>query len=94
MALSLSEKTRIVESFSQHHQDTGSVEVQVALLTHDIESLNQHIKNNPKDVHSRRGLVNKVRQRESLLNYLFRKDRLRYLQLVKRLSIRDKRSKS
>ena len=93
MALTLDEKTNIISKFSHHDLDTGSVEVQVALLTHDIAKINEHIKIHRKDVHSRRGLVAKVRQRESLLNYLYKSDRTRYLQTVQALSLRDKRNK-
>lgn len=93
MALSIDEKTNIINKFSHHDTDTGSIEVQVALLTHDIAKINEHIKVHRKDVHCRRGLVAKVRSRESLLNYLYKSDRTRYLQTVQALSLRDKRNK-
>ena len=93
MALSVAEKTQIVSQFAHHDQDTGSVEVQVAILTHDIAKINEHIKKHRKDIHCRRGLVSKVRQREALLNYLYRIDSVRYLKTVQALMIRDKRKK-
>jgi len=93
VALSVAEKSKIVGEFAHHDQDTGSVEVQVALLTHDIAKINEHIKKHRKDVHCRRGLVGKVRQRESLLDYLYRIDSVRYLKTVQTLMIRDKRNK-
>lgn len=93
MALSIEEKSNIISKFALHDLDTGSVEVQVALLTNDIAKINEHIKQHRKDIHCRRGLVAKVRQRESLLDYLYRSDRARYLQTVQALSLRDKRNK-
>lgn len=93
MALSVEEKSIIINKFSHHDLDTGSVEVQVALLTNDIAKINEHIKQHRKDVHCRRGLVAKVRQREALLDYLYKSNRTRYLQTVQALSLRDKRNK-
>lgn len=93
MALSIAEKSSIISQFAHHDVDTGSVEVQVALLTHDIAKINEHIKKHRKDVHCRRGLVGKVRQRESLLNYLYKISNERYLKTVQTLNLRDKRNK-
>lgn len=93
MALTVHEKTDVINKFADHATDTGSTVVQIALLTYDIAKLNEHIKAHKKDVHCRRGLVAKVRQRESLLDYLYRTDSKRYLNVVQELSIRDKRNK-
>lgn len=93
MALSTVEKSAIINQFSHHASDTGSTEVQIALLTNDIAKINEHIKQNRKDVHCRRGLVAKVRQREALLDYLYKNNRASYLKTVQALSLRDKRNK-
>lgn len=71
-----------------HPTDTGSVELQVALLTDDINRLNEHFKVNPHDYGSKRGLLVKVGQRRSFLNYIERKDSSKYKELITRLGIR------
>jgi small subunit ribosomal protein S15 len=81
-------KTEVIASFKTHDGDTGSPEVQVALLTERISYLNDHFKSHAKDHHSRRGLLKLVGQRRSLLDYLKRKDTDRYAELIKRLGIR------
>jgi small subunit ribosomal protein S15 len=81
-------KTEVIASFKTHDGDTGSPEVQVALLTERISYLNDHFKAHAKDHHSRRGLLKLVGQRRSLLDYLKRKDTDRYADLIKRLGIR------
>jgi small subunit ribosomal protein S15 len=81
-------KTEVIASFKTHEGDTGSPEVQVALLTERISYLNDHFKAHAKDHHSRRGLLKLVGQRRSLLDYLKRKDTDRYAELIKRLGIR------
>ena len=81
-------KTAVIDSFKTHEGDTGSPEVQVALLTERINYLNEHFKAHAKDHHSRRGLLKLVGQRRSLLDYLKRKDTDRYADLIKRLGIR------
>jgi small subunit ribosomal protein S15 len=81
-------KTEVIASFKTHDGDTGSPEVQVALLTERISYLNDHFKAHAKDHHSRRGLLKLVGQRRSLLDYLKRKDTDRYAELIKRLGIR------
>jgi small subunit ribosomal protein S15 len=81
-------KTEVIDSFKTHDGDTGSPEVQVALLTERINYLNDHFKAHAKDHHSRRGLLKLVGLRRSLLEYLKRKDMDRYADLIKRLGIR------
>ena len=81
-------KTEVIDSFKTHEGDTGSPEVQVALLSERISYLNEHFKAHAKDHHSRRGLLKLVGQRRSLLDYLKRKDQDRYADLIKRLGIR------
>lgn len=88
MALSAEQKQAIVKDYQQSEGDTGSPEVQVALLTHNIVGLQDHFKANAKDHHSRRGLIRMVNQRRKLLDYLKGKDANRYLELIKRLGLR------
>lgn len=82
------EKKQIIEEYQQHDGDTGSPEVQIAILTHRINSLNEHLKEHKKDYHSRRGLLKMVGQRRGLLKYLKNKDILRYRELIEKLGIR------
>ena len=88
MALSVEKKAEIVAKFARGENDTGSPEVQVALLTANIEGLQGHFKTNKHDHHSRRGLIRMVNQRRKLLDYLKKKDADRYLELIKRLGLR------
>ncbi|CAH0650791.1 MULTISPECIES: 30S ribosomal protein S15 [Pseudomonas] len=88
MALSVEEKAKIVAEYQQAAGDTGSPEVQVALLTHNINKLQGHFKANDKDHHSRRGLIRMVNQRRKLLDYLKGKDTTRYSALIGRLGLR------
>ena len=88
MALTKNEKTSIIEKFRLDENDTGSVEVQVALLTKRINDLNEHLKVHKHDYHSNRGLLKMVGQRKSLLNYLAKNDVQRYRELVKKLGLR------
>ena len=88
MALSAEEKAAIVADYQQAEGDTGSPEVQVALLTANINKLQGHFQSNAKDHHSRRGLIRMVNQRRSLLDYLKGKDAARYAELIKRLGLR------
>lgn len=90
MALSVEEKAKVVAQFQRAQGDTGSPEVQVALLTADIEKLTGHFKEYKKDNHSLRGLVRKVNQRRKLLNYLKRKDIDGYRKIIETLNIRHK----
>lgn len=82
------EKSEIIKTYARHEGDTGSPEVQIALLTQRINHLNEHLKLNKKDHHSRRGLLKMVGQRRNLLNYLMRVDIERYRSLIERLGIR------
>ncbi len=88
MAISKEVKQKIVEEFRIKEGDTGSPEVQVAILTREIEELNEHLKVHKHDHHSRRGLLMKVGHRRNLLKYLEKKDVNRYRELIKRLGLR------
>lgn len=81
-------KQKIIEEFKVHGADTGSPEVQVAILTHRIRELTEHMREHPKDFHSRRGLLAMVGKRRKLLSYLKEKDFSRYKSLVQRLGLR------
>jgi small subunit ribosomal protein S15 len=82
------QKTEIIEQYKLHDGDTGSPEVQVAILTERINHLNEHLKIHKKDHHSRRGLLKMVGQRRGLLNYLQEKDIDRYRTLIEKLNLR------
>jgi len=88
MATTAADRAKIVKDFQQAAGDTGSPEVQVALLTSRITYLTEHFKSNKKDNHSRRGLLALVSQRRRLLDYLKRVDSSRYQTLIERLSLR------
>lgn len=88
MALSKDRKNGIIGNYKTHDSDTGSPEVQVALLSERINYLTEHFKVHAKDHHSRRGLLKLVGQRRRLLDYLKSKDSDRYAELIKRLGIR------
>lgn len=88
MTLSLEKKQEIIGEFKTHDNDTGSPEVQIAILTHRINELNTHLKDHKKDHHSRRGLLKMVGHRRNLLNYLKKKDISRYRELIKKLGLR------
>ncbi len=88
MALAQEQKLELIEKFRTHASDTGSPEVQVALLTTRINGLTDHFKAHQKDHHSRRGLLMMVSQRKSLLEYLKRKNVERYKGLIKELGLR------
>lgn len=88
MPVSPARKRETIEQFRQHGTDTGSTEVQVALLSKRIAHLTEHLKVHHKDHHSRRGLLKMVGQRRSLLDYLKRKDVGRYEELIKSLGLR------
>lgn len=87
MALDTTAKKKIIDKYATTKGDTGSPEVQVALLSAKIDRLTEHLKGNRKDVHSRRGLLSMVSKRRRLLNYLMKKDEERYRRLVKDLSL-------
>ncbi len=88
MAHTATKKNEIIEKFKIHESDTGSSEVQIALLTDRIKYLTEHFKTHKKDHHSRQGLLKLVGQRRSLLDYLKKKDINKYRELIKALGIR------
>lgn len=87
MSLAPEEKKKIIEKFARANGDTGSPEVQIALLTEKIERLTKHLKEHKGDVHSRRGLLAMVSKRRRLLNYLMKKEEERYRKIVKGLKL-------
>ncbi len=88
MVLQAESKEEMIEKFKLHDGDTGSPEVQVAILTYRISYLTEHLKMHKKDHHSRRGLLILVGRRRSLLDYLKRKDVIRYRSLIEKLGLR------
>ena len=88
MPLSREERDRLVAEFATHEGDTGSPEVQIAILTERVKELTDHLKQFPRDNHSRRGLLKLVGQRRRLLAYLVRKDPARYRAVIGRLGLR------
>ncbi|NLY55563.1 MAG: 30S ribosomal protein S15 [Firmicutes bacterium] len=88
MALSSEKKRELIEEFKLHDGDTGSPEVQIAILTQRINDLTEHLKVHKHDHHSRRGLYKMIGQRRGLLNYLMKKDINRYREIISRLGIR------
>ncbi|MSO50360.1 MAG: 30S ribosomal protein S15 [Acidobacteria bacterium] len=88
MVLSKDRKTEVISTYKTHEGDTGSPEVQVAILSERITYLTEHFKTHAKDHHSRRGLLKMVGQRRRLLDYVRREDPARYADLIKRLGIR------
>lgn len=88
MAISKERKQEIINEFKIHENDTGSPEVQIALLTEKINNLNKHLQVHKKDHHSRRGLLKMVGRRRNLLNYLRDQDIVRYRELIKKLGLR------
>ena len=88
MALTKELKQNIIKEFARDEKDTGSPEVQIAILTKEIEALTEHLKNNKQDKHSKRGLLMKVGKRRSLLDYLVKTDVKRYRAVVSKLGLR------
>ena len=88
MSITAEDRTRIVSDYRTHEKDTGSPEVQIALLTKRINELTDHLRTHKKDHSSRRGLLKMVSRRNSLLKYLTREDRSRYQQIIGRLGLR------
>ena len=88
MSITVEEKARVMQEYATKEGDTGSPEVQVAILSSRIATLTEHFKTHKKDNHSRRGLLKLVAQRRKLLDYLNRKDPARYQDLIKRLGLR------
>ncbi|KKK39558.1 30S ribosomal protein S15 [Mesobacillus campisalis] len=88
MAITKERKNELISEFKVHENDTGSPEVQIAVLTEEINSLNEHLRVHKKDHHSRRGLLKMVGKRRNLLTYLRNKDVSRYRELINRLGLR------
>ena len=88
MALTKEVKQNIIKEFARDEKDTGSPEVQIAILTKEIEALTEHLKNNKQDKHSKRGLLMKVGKRRSLLDYLVKTDVKRYRAVVSKVGLR------
>lgn len=88
MAISQERKNELVEEFKIHEHDTGSADVQIAILTEEINNLNQHLKTHKKDHHSRRGLMKMVGTRKRLLQYLRDNEVERYRNLIAKLGLR------
>ena len=88
MAFAKETKHELISSFQIHKEDTGSPEVQIALLTERIRLVTDHLKNFPKDKHSRRGLIKMVNARRRHLEYLLKKDKARYIKIVDSLNLR------
>ncbi|MBU5267753.1 30S ribosomal protein S15 [Virgibacillus proomii] len=88
MAITQERKKEIINDFKIHDTDTGSPEVQIAVLTEEINTLNEHLRIHKKDHHSRRGLLKMVGKRRNLLNYLRKKDVTRYRELINKLGLR------
>ena len=88
MALNKDKKAQIIKEFARDSKDTGSPEVQIAILTNEINALTEHLKNNNQDKASKRGLLIKVGKRRSLLNYLVKTDVKRYRDVVAKLGLR------
>jgi small subunit ribosomal protein S15 len=86
--LNIDEKSKLITKYKLHESDTGSPEVQVALLTDEIKKLLSHLKKNPKDIHSKRGLLKMVSKRKSLLNFLKKEDTRRYNSLIKKVGLK------
>ncbi len=88
MAITQDRKNQLIQDYKTHESDTGSPEVQIAILTENITSLTNHLRAHKKDHHSRRGLLKMVGQRRKLLSYLKNKDVQRYSSLIERLGLR------
>ena len=88
MTLTKERKAQIIEEYKMHEGDTGSPEVQIAILSYRINSLTEHLKTHKKDHHSRRGLFKMIGQRRGLLNYLQKNDIERYRNLIQKLGLR------
>ena len=88
MALTKDEKQKLIKEFAKSKNDTGSAEVQIAILTKEINDLTEHLKEHTHDYHSRRGLLKKVGQRRNMLQYLAKKDVQSYREIVKKLGLR------
>ena len=88
MALTKEEKAKVINKFRRDSKDTGSPEVQIAILTEEITNLTEHLKEHKHDFHSRRGLLKKVGRRRNLLNYLKKNDIAKYREVLEKLGLR------
>ncbi len=88
MALNVDEKQKLIKKFAREKGDTGSPEVQIALLSAQIDKLAKHLEGHPKDIHSRRGLLSMVAKRRRLLTYLEKRDKKRFNDLKKKLELK------
>ena len=88
MALTAEKKAQLVKEFGKNDKDTGSIEVQIAILTNEINELNEHFNVHIHDFHSKRGLMRKIGHRRSLLNYLKKEDLHKYEALIEKLGLR------
>lgn len=88
MALTIKKKQKVVEKYKLHTTDTGSSEVQIALLSEKIKELSDHLKKHKKDTHSRKGLLKMVADRRALLDYLKKEDEKRYKSIIKKLGLK------
>ena len=88
MAMTKDEKAKLIKDFAKNDKDTGSTEVQIAILTAEINNLTEHLKEHKHDYHSNRGLLKKVGQRRNLLAYLAKKDIQSYREVIKKLGLR------
>jgi small subunit ribosomal protein S15 len=94
MSITAEKKQELIKKFALHENDTGSPEVQIAILTERIRNLTEHIKANKKDIHSRRGLIGMVNKRRKLLYYLKRESEERYRKIIEALNIRETSNES
>ncbi len=88
MALKKEEKAKIIKDFQKSKDDCGSTEVQIAILTHEINNLTEHLKEHSHDYHSKRGMLIKVGRRKKLLDYLKKNDIVSYREVIKKLNLR------
>ena len=88
MSITKESKKKIISDFAINEKDTGSPEVQIAVITERIKNLAEHFKNHNHDSHSKRGMLSLVNKRKKLLNYLNKKDNSKYLEIIKKLNIR------
>ena len=88
MVLTTKEKSELIETYRKNEKDSGGTEVQVAILTHEVRALTEHLKKHKKDFHTQRGLLQKVGRRNRLLRYLRRKNPSGYLELIGKLGLR------
>lgn len=86
--LNKEKKTKLIKEFSINEKDTGSSDVQIALLSEEIENLVNHLKDHPKDIHSKRGLIRMVVKRKKLLAYLQKEDEKRYKSIIKKVGLK------